>query len=49
MFQGLSNQVVVALLCVGMIVLSWVVIEGLYYLTQAYGPLVEASFPSQRR
>jgi hypothetical protein len=49
MFQGLSNQAVVALLCVGIIVISCIVIEGLYYLMQAYGPLIEASFPIRRR
>ncbi len=36
MFQGLSNLAVAALLCVGIIVLSCIVIEGLDYLTAAY-------------
>jgi hypothetical protein len=36
MFQGLNNLAVVAVLCIGIVVLSYLVIEGLYYLTAAY-------------
>jgi hypothetical protein len=37
MFQGLSNPAVVALiLCVGIIALSCIVVEGLYELIEAY-------------
>jgi hypothetical protein len=36
MSQGLSNLAIAAVLCVGKIVLSYTVIEGLYYLTAAY-------------
>jgi hypothetical protein len=37
MFQGLSNPATITLACVGMIVLSLVVIEGLFYIMTRAG------------
>jgi hypothetical protein len=35
-FESLSNHVMLALLCAGMVVLSFVVIEGLFYVMETY-------------